>query len=150
MSNDKFPKVGISKRDKKPTEPLATKELTLAEARAADKASALGHLHARERIKPVPKRDYTSVVTPPPDFGIDKDPEPTRITIDFNRHGQIAKVSFSGKAALIATSGRLRSFMGRLVKEGEIERRRITHKRIIANEQKELAQKTKDAKTKKS
>jgi hypothetical protein len=134
-TNEKVPKVEIQKKPGSATAPLEVKELTLEEARAADKASAGGYAETRPKIKAVPRKDYTQKPTPPPDLGIAGAKEPTFMKVNFNNHGQVKDVEFSGKAALLVTSGRMRSFVGTLIKAGEIERRRLTHRRMIANEE---------------
>jgi hypothetical protein len=129
------PKISIQKKDKNPTAPIDQRPMTLEEARLLDKQTGgAAALEPKAKTAPVPRKDYTQTPSPPPDFGIAANEEPTELIIKYNRHGQISDVVFRGQAALLTTSGRFRSQVGNIVTRAEIARRRQQQERIIANE----------------
>jgi hypothetical protein len=129
------PKINIRKKDKSPVEPIDDKPMTLEEARLLDKQSGgASALEPKTKTAPVPRRDYTQKTTPPPDFGVAANEEPTRLIIEYNRFGQVADVIFEGQAAILTTAGRFRSQVGNIITRAQIARQRQHQDRIIANE----------------
>jgi hypothetical protein len=133
------PKISIQKKDKSPTDPIDQKPMTLEEARLLDKQTGgAAALEPKAKTAPVPRKDYTQTPSPPPDFGIAANEEPSRLIIEYGRHGQVSDVIFQGHAALLTTSGRFRSQVGNIVTRAEIARRRQQQDRIVAKEKADL------------